>query len=52
MTRNDIRAINVEQLLKVAPDLSADNIGDHDHLQDDPLIHQKKQMILDKVPSS
>ncbi len=35
MTSNDIRAIYLEELLRVAPDLDAETIGDDDHIQDD-----------------
>ena len=35
MTDTDIRAVYLEELLRVAPDLDADSIGDDDHIQDD-----------------
>ncbi|WP_068117262.1 acyl carrier protein [Tropicimonas marinistellae] len=35
MTHDDIRAAFLEELVKVAPDLEADEIGDDDHIQDD-----------------
>jgi acyl carrier protein len=35
MTDADIRAIFLEELLNVAPDLDPAAIGPHDHLQDD-----------------
>ncbi|MCB1333241.1 MAG: acyl carrier protein [Roseivivax sp.] len=35
MTQDDIRAAYLDELLKVAPDLSAQDVGDNDHLQDD-----------------
>jgi acyl carrier protein len=35
MTADDIRRIYLEELVRVAPDLDADTIGENDHLQDD-----------------
>jgi acyl carrier protein len=35
MTAEDIRRIYLEELVRVAPDLDADTIGENDHLQDD-----------------
>lgn len=35
MTDVDIRKAFVEELTRVAPDLSPADIGEHDHLQDD-----------------
>ncbi|WP_050930483.1 acyl carrier protein [Aestuariivita boseongensis] len=35
MTTEDLRAIFVEELTRIAPDLDAADIGDDDHLQDD-----------------
>ncbi|WP_425053447.1 acyl carrier protein [Psychromarinibacter sp. S121] len=35
MTDPDIRAIYLEELVKIAPDLDAEDIANEDHLQDD-----------------
>ncbi|RYH11702.1 acyl carrier protein [Tropicimonas sp. IMCC6043] len=35
MTEQDFRAAFVEELIKIAPDLEPDEIGDNDHIQDD-----------------
>lgn len=35
MSPEELRAIFIEQLVSVAPDLEPDAIGDDDHLQDD-----------------
>lgn len=35
MTEEDIRAVFVDELLKIAPDLDAEDIGEDEHLQDD-----------------
>ncbi len=35
MSPEELRAIFIEQLVSVAPDLEPDVIGDDDHLQDD-----------------
>lgn len=35
MTAEDIRRIYLEELVRIAPDLDTDIIGDDDHLQDD-----------------
>ena len=35
MTQDEIRAVYLGELVKVAPDISLDDIGDDDHLQDD-----------------
>lgn len=35
MTHQDMRAAFIEELVKVAPDLEPEEIGDDDHIQDD-----------------
>jgi acyl carrier protein len=35
MTRADFRRIFLEELVRVAPDIEADDVGDDDHIQDD-----------------
>ncbi|MBP0482178.1 acyl carrier protein [Sagittula salina] len=35
MTPAEIRTIYLEELTRVAPDIDAASVGDHDHLQDD-----------------
>lgn len=35
MTQDEARTVFLEELLKVAPDLDPDAIGDDDHIQDD-----------------
>lgn len=35
MTRADFRSIFVEELIRVAPDIQAEDVGDDDHIQDD-----------------
>lgn len=35
MTEEESRTVYLEELIKVAPDLDADDIGENDHLQDD-----------------
>ena len=35
MTNPDYRAIFLEELVRVAPDIEADTLGDDDHIQDD-----------------
>ncbi len=35
MTRDEIRTVYLEELVTIAPDLSADTVGDTDHIQDD-----------------
>jgi acyl carrier protein len=35
MTEHDVRAVFVEELVRVAPDLDAAAIGEDDHLQED-----------------
>jgi acyl carrier protein len=35
MTKADYRAIFVEELVRVAPDIEPDDVGDDDHIQDD-----------------
>jgi acyl carrier protein len=35
MTHTDIRTAFLEEVLKVAPDLEPDDIGENDHIQDD-----------------
>ncbi len=35
MTDTDFRAIFLEELVRVAPDIDADDVGDDEHIQDD-----------------
>lgn len=35
MTRDQIRALFIDELTRIAPDLSPDDIGGKDHLQED-----------------
>lgn len=35
MSDTDYRAVFLEELVKVAPDIDADDVGDNDHIQDD-----------------
>ncbi len=35
MTHDEIRALFLEEIINVAPDLEPDEIGDGDHIQDD-----------------
>ena len=35
MTSTDFRAIFLEELTRVAPDIEAEEVGDDDHIQDD-----------------
>lgn len=35
MSDTDYRAVFLEELVKVAPDIDADDVGDDDHIQDD-----------------
>jgi acyl carrier protein len=35
MTEDDVRTVFIDQLVKIAPDIYAEDIGEHDHLQDD-----------------
>lgn len=35
MTDTDFRAVYLEELTSVAPDIEADDVGDDDHIQDD-----------------
>ncbi len=35
MTSTDFRSIFIEELVRVAPDIEPDDIGDDDHIQDD-----------------
>ncbi|WP_306025130.1 acyl carrier protein [Oceaniradius stylonematis] len=35
MTPQELKAAFIEELIKVAPDIEADMVGDDDHIQDD-----------------
>ncbi len=35
MTKTDFRAAFLEELIRVAPDIDPDTVGDDDHIQDD-----------------
>ena len=35
MTDTDYRAVFIEELTRIAPDIDADGVGDSDHIQDD-----------------
>lgn len=35
MTNTDFRSVFVEELVRVAPDIEAADVGDDDHIQDD-----------------
>jgi acyl carrier protein len=35
MTPQELKAAFIEELVKVAPDIEADTVGDDDHIQDD-----------------
>lgn len=35
MTPQELKAAFIEELVKVAPDIDADTVGDDDHIQDD-----------------
>ena len=35
MTKTDFRAAFLEELIRVAPDIDPDSVGDDDHIQDD-----------------
>ncbi len=35
MTENEIRTAFIEELTKVAPDITPEDVGDDDHIQDD-----------------